>query len=151
MKIHLRQLTHGNAHLEEDADPEFLELEATGAIAIGPIHCSLDIGVSDGGLFATGSLTLPVKMECVKCLRTFETSLSVPDFATQIELEGRESVDLTPAIREDILLVLPSHPRCDADRRTKCPATFQSAPAAPLTEEVDPSTWNALDQLKPKK
>lgn len=151
MKIHLRQLTHGIAHLEEDVDPAFLELETTGATATGPIHCSLDLGVSDGGLFATGSLALPVKMECVACLRAFETTLSVPDFAAQVELEGRESVDLTPAIREDILLVLPSHPRCDADGRTKCPATFQSAPAAPLTEEVDPSTWNALDQLKPKK
>ncbi len=151
MKIHLRQLTHGNAHLEEDVDPAFLELETTGATAFGPVHCSLDIGVSDGGLFATGSLTLPVKMECVKCLLPFETTLSVPDFAAQVELEGRESVDLTPSLREDILLVLPSHPRCDADGRTKCPATFQSAPAAPLTEEVDPSTWNALDQLKPKK
>jgi uncharacterized metal-binding protein YceD (DUF177 family) len=120
-------------------------------VPAGPIQCSLDIGVSDGGLFATGSLQLPVQMECVACLRTFETTLSVPDFAAQVDLEGRESVDLTPAIREDILLVLPSHPRCDADGRTKCPATFQSAPAAPLTEEVDPSTWNALDQLKPKK
>jgi uncharacterized protein len=151
VKIHLRQLTHGNAHLEDDLDPGFLELESAGASAAGPVHCSLDVGVSDGGLFATGSLSLPVKMQCVKCLRDFETTLLVPNFAAQVELEGRESVDLTPAIREDILLILPSHPRCDADGRTKCPATFQSAPAAPLTEEVDPSTWNALDQLKPKK
>jgi len=151
VKIHLRQLTHGNAHLEHDLDPAFLELETAGAKAAGPVHCSLDIGLSDGGLFATGRLSLPVKMECVACLRTFETVLTVPDFATQEELEGRESVDLTPSIREDILLILPSHPRCDADGRTKCPATFQSAPAAPLTEEVDRSTWDALDQLKPKK
>ncbi|MGH8046652.1 MAG: YceD family protein [Chthoniobacterales bacterium] len=149
MKIHLRQLTHGQAHIEEDLDPSLLELE-TGR-ATGPVHCSLDIGLSDGGLFATGTLSVPVELQCVKCLRLFETTLVVPDFATQAELEGRESVDLTPDIREDILLILPSHPRCDADGRTKCPATFQSAPAAPLTEEVDPSTWNALDQLKPKK
>jgi uncharacterized metal-binding protein YceD (DUF177 family) len=151
VKIHLRQIPHGHEHFEEDIDPSFLDLKSSEATPVGPIHCSLDIGLSDGGLFATGSLALPVKMQCVKCLRDFETTLSVPDFAAQVDLEGRESVDLTPAIREDILLVLPSHPRCDADGRTKCPATFQSAPAAPLTEEVDPSTWNALDQLKPKK
>jgi len=151
VKIHLRQLTHGFAHLEEDVSPASLELETTGATPTGPIHCSLDIGVSDGGIFATGTLSLPVKMECVACLRPFETTLTVPDFATQVELDGRESVDLTPSIREDILLILPSHPRCDADGTTKCPATFQSAPAAPLTEEVDHSAWDALDQLKPKK
>ena len=151
MKIHLRQLTHGHAHLENDFDAASLELEKTGARATGPVHCSLDVGLSEGGIFATGLLSVPVQLECVKCLRAFETTLTVPDFAAQVELEGRESVDLTPEIREDILLVLPSHPRCDADGRTKCPATFQSAPAAPLTEEVDRSTWDALDQLKLKK
>jgi uncharacterized metal-binding protein YceD (DUF177 family) len=151
VKIHLRQLTHGHAHIEEDFDAAGLELENTGARATGPVHCSLDLGFSDGGLFATGSLSVPVELQCVKCLQNFETTLSVPDFATQVDLDGRESVDLTPEVREDILLILPSHPRCDDDGRTKCPATFQSAPAAPLTEEVDSSTWNALDQLKLKK
>jgi uncharacterized protein len=151
VKIHLRQLTHGQAHLAEDLDPAFLELENAGATALGPVHCALDVGLSDGGLFATGSLVVPVRLECVACLQPFETTLSVPDFAAQIDMDGYESVDLTPSIREDILLTLPSHPRCDADGRTKCPATFQSAPAAPLTEEVDQSTWDALDQLKPKK
>ena len=151
MKIHLRQLTHGFAHFEEDVDPAFLELPAANATPLGPVHCSLDIGVSDGGIFATGALAIPVQMECVACLRAFETTLAVPDFAALVDLDGRESVDLTPSLREDILLILPSHPRCDADGRTKCPAKFQSAPAAPLTEEVDHSTWDALDQLKPKK
>jgi uncharacterized metal-binding protein YceD (DUF177 family) len=151
VKIHLRQLIHGHAHFEDDLDASVLELEKAGARATGPVHCSLDVGLSDGGLFATGILTVPVEMQCVKCLRNFESTLTVSGFATQIDLEGLESVDLTPDIREDILLTLPSHPRCDADGRTKCPATFQSAPAAPLTEEVDSSTWNALDQLKLKK
>jgi uncharacterized protein len=151
VKIHLRQLTHGHAHFEEDIDAAVLDLENAGARATGPVHCSLDVGLSDGGLFATGVLTVPVEMQCVKCLRPFETTLTAPDFAMQVDLDGHESVDLTPDIREDILLTLPSHPRCDADGRTKCPATFQSAPAAPLTEEVDSSTWDALDQLKLKK
>jgi uncharacterized metal-binding protein YceD (DUF177 family) len=151
VKIHLRQIPQGaTLHLENDLDPAFLELSAD-AKPKGPVHCSLDVGLSDGGLFATGSLSLTVEMTCVACLRTFETTLSVPDFALQIELAGGESVDLTPQIREDILLVLPSHPRCDSDGRTKCPATFQSAPAEPLIDEADHSAWDALDEFKPKK
>lgn len=151
LKIHLRQLPHGTEHFEEEISPEFLELETAGATPLSPVHCSLDVGLSDGGLFATGSLSVRVQMECVACLRPFETTLSVPSFGVQVQLEGHESVDLTPEIREDILLTLPSHPRCDADGRTKCPATFQSAPAAPLSEEADHSAWDALDQFKPKK
>jgi uncharacterized metal-binding protein YceD (DUF177 family) len=151
LKIHLRQLAHGSLHVEEDLDPAFLDLPAAGAEAISPVHCRLDVGLSDGGLFATGSLSVRIRQQCVKCLQFFESTLEVPNFAMQVELNGSESVDLTPEIREDILLVLPSHPRCDADGRTNCPASFQSAPAAPLTEEADHSAWDALDQFKPKK
>ncbi|MDD5198892.1 MAG: hypothetical protein PHC88_03745 [Terrimicrobiaceae bacterium] len=152
MKIHLRQIPQGSTiHLEADVDPAFLELGPDDAEAISPVHCALDVGLSDNGLFATGSLSLRIRQTCVKCLRPFETTLVVGDFGTQVDLVGCESVDLTAQIREDILLVLPSHPRCDDDGSTKCPATFQSAPAAPLIEEVDHSTWDALDQIKPKK
>ncbi|HEY8901517.1 MAG TPA: hypothetical protein VIM61_13980 [Chthoniobacterales bacterium] len=152
MKIHLRQIPQDTTvHLTDELDPAFLELDPEEATAITPVHCALDVGVSGGGLFATGRITVGIRLTCVKCLNEFDTTFVVPDFAAQVELDGRESVDLTPEIREDILLVLPTHPRCDADGRTKCPATFRSAPAAPLTEEVEPSTWSALDQIKPKK
>lgn len=152
MKIHLRQIPQGETlHLEDDLDPAFLELASANAEAVSPVHVSLDAGISGGGLFATGSLAVRARLTCVKCLRPFETDLVVPDFAVQVELDGRESVDLTPALREDILLVLPSYPRCDADGSTTCPATFQSAPIAPLIDETDHSAWDALDQFKPKK
>lgn len=152
MKIHLRQIPAGDTlHVEEDADPGFLDLTSADAEAVSPVHGSLDAGRSDGGLFVTGTLSVKVRQTCVKCLRPFESAVVVPNFATQIELDGRESVDLTPEIREDILLVLPSHPRCDADGSTTCPATFRSAPSAPLTEETDHTAWDALDQFKPKK
>lgn len=151
MKIHLRHIPQGSTtHLEEDIDPAFLDLASVGGEPAGPVHASLEVGLSGSGLFATGSVSVPVRLPCVKCLRPFEMTLAVPEFAMQRELDGRESVDLTPELREDILLVLPSYPRCDVDGSTTCPATFQSAPAAPLTEEADHSAWDALDQLKPK-
>ncbi len=66
------------------------------------------------------------------------------DFATQVELNGRECVDLTPEIREDILsscLRIPDVMRMagpNVPRRSR-------APAAPLSEDADHSAWDALD------
>ncbi len=37
----------------------------------------------------------------------------------QIDRTGPELVDLTPAIREDILLALPPYPRCDWDGKDR--------------------------------
>jgi uncharacterized metal-binding protein YceD (DUF177 family) len=153
MKIYIRDIPQDSTlHIEQDLDAGFLDLQETGTEAVGPIHCSLDVGISDNGLYAIGSLSLPVRMTCVACLEPFESELVVPDFGLQIPLAGSETMDLTPHLREDILLVLPSHPRCDADGLRQCPANFPSAPGGPLSEEVipDSSAWNALDQLKTK-
>jgi len=152
MKIHLRQVPQGGTlHIEQDLDPGFLGLDDTGAKAISPLHVSLDVGVSGSGLFATGKLGIRLGMVCVSCLKPIEYDLSVDSFATQIELDGREDVDLTDDLREHILLDLPLYPRCDAGGTGRCPSKFPIAPSVMEPEKTpDPSrAWDALDKLNP--
>jgi uncharacterized metal-binding protein YceD (DUF177 family) len=121
MKIHLRQIPQGGTlHVEDVEDPRFLELEEIGARAVSPVRYALDVGLSGGGIFATGRVGLRIRFKCVACLNEFETDVVIDPFALQKELDRRESVDLTPEIREDIHLALPAHPRCDADGRKIC-------------------------------
>jgi uncharacterized metal-binding protein YceD (DUF177 family) len=151
MKIHLRQIPQGGTlHLEDAEDPRFLELEQVEACPVSPLFYVLDVGVSGGGVFATGRLSLRIRLRCVSCLNDFETDLIVDPFVLQKELDGRESVDLTQEMREDIHLALPAHPRCDADGRKMCSARFPQAPAeAPQPPGNAP--WGALDRLKTRK
>jgi uncharacterized metal-binding protein YceD (DUF177 family) len=152
MKVHLAQIPPGETlHLEGEEDSAPLGLQDAGAEALGPLRYSLDVGLSDGGLFATGSRGQKVRMTCVSCLEPFEREVEMPDFAIQRELDGRESVDLTPEVREDIHLLLPAHPRCDQGGDTTCPARFPAgARTSPMpTERTQrPAIWEALDQLK---
>jgi uncharacterized metal-binding protein YceD (DUF177 family) len=152
MKVHLRQIPAGSTlHLEGEEDSAPLGLEEAGAESVGPLEYSLDVGLSDGGLYATGSLAQRVRMTCVSCLESFEREVIVDPFATQVELEGSELVDLTPEVREDIHLLLPAHPRCDQGGEKTCPAHFPAgARTAPLQTEktARPAVWEALDQLK---
>ena len=151
MKVHLRQIPQGETlHLEGEEDPAFLGLEEAGAEPVGPLKYSLDAGVSDGGLFASGCLAQRVRMTCVSCLEPFETTLVSDPFGLQVELDGRETVDLTPEIREDIHLLLPAHPRCDKGGEKTCPAHYPAAaPSSALKPEetARPAIWAALDQL----
>jgi uncharacterized metal-binding protein YceD (DUF177 family) len=151
MKIHLRQIPQGGTlHLEGDEETRYLGLEEAGAQACSPLRYELDAGLSGGGLFVTGRLDLCVRMRCVACLDEFETRLSVGGVALQKELDGRESVDLTQEVREDIHLALPAHPRCDADGSKICPARFSQAPADASPPPGD-APWNVLDGLKTEK
>ena len=147
MKVHLNQIPPEGLQISGEENGDFLELSDETIHAIGPLTYSLDVGLSDDGLFATGSLEQDFEMECVSCLRRFVLPLRMPDFAMQMELDGRELVDLTPQVREDIVLALPPHPRCDWNGESICPGTQNRAAAS---APAKPETWAALDQLKLK-
>ena len=115
------------------------------SMCAGPLHYDIDVGVADGGLWANGSLSQPVELRCVSCLEKFVHEIRVPAFAVHTELHGPETVDLTPFVREDLLLNLPAHPHCDRDGDRVCKAKQVK------TEEQDAkrkSDWSALDKLK---
>ena len=108
----------------------------------------MDIGVAEGSLWANGSLRQPVELSCVACLEKFFHEITVPAFAVHTELRGPETVDLSPFMREDILLNLPAHPRCDREGGRVCKAAASIAAAAETKRKAD---WSALDKLKIEK
>jgi uncharacterized metal-binding protein YceD (DUF177 family) len=147
MKIHTLQIPPEGKHIEGEDPKEVLLLEDGLVEPCAPLAYSLDIGLSEGGVFATGTLRTAFKMACVSCLESFEMPVILENFACQADLEGREVVDLTEALREDILLALPAHPHCDWNGRNDCkgnPLPAAEVPAAENRREV----WNALDRLK---
>ena len=148
MKIHLKQIPPEGLHLEGDEDCPIRELETEEIRCTGPLHYSIDLGVTGGALWASGSLSQPVELRCVACLEKFWHEIQVPAFAIHTELGGPEAVDLTPFMREDLLLNLPAHPRCDRDAGRVC------TPKIIKTSEQDTkrkSDWSALDKLKLKR
>ena len=153
MKVHLNQIPPEGLHLEGTESSAILDLREHGIRPASDVRYALDIGLSDGGLFATGRVGVDLDLECVSCLSEFRYPLEVPDFACQIELGGAEMVDLTEYLREDIVLALPPHPHCDWNGEKVCKGAdrlkkIQTA-AGPITEERE--VWGALDQLKLKK
>ena len=151
MKIHISQIPTDGLHIEGEDPSSVLDFHDEFAEPTGPIRYSLDVGLSEGGLFATGTLDVPLRLQCVACLTSFPYPLHIDDFACQVELPPRETVDLTEYAREDILLALPPHPHCDWDAGRVCNAAFRKKietanEPLPDTREV----WGALDQLKLK-
>jgi uncharacterized protein len=144
MKVHINQIPADGLHIEGEDPASILELDDPYVKPRGGVRWSLDIGLSDGGLFATGKLAIDLDVECVSCLRKFTYPLRVEDFATQIELTGPETVDLTDQMREDILLALPPYPHCDWNGQNVCKGAARESTEAP----GESHTWDELDKLK---
>jgi uncharacterized metal-binding protein YceD (DUF177 family) len=122
-----------------------------------PVRYALTVQLLGTGLLLTGSLALELDCECVRCLKPFTDTLRLTDTLIDLPLEGEEAVpvvaeavDLTPSLREHILLALPPHPVCRPDcgglslgARARKPAPGRQPPAG-----GNPSPWDQLDQLK---
>jgi DUF177 domain-containing protein len=145
MKIHLRQIPPQGLHLDGDEDCPLHNLETEGIHCAGQLHYSIDLGIAGGALWARGSLSQPVELTCVSCLEKFVHEIKVPAFAVHSELHGPETVDLTPFMREDLLLNLPAHPRCDRDGNRVCKGKKPDTAEEDLKRKPD---WSALDKLK---
>jgi uncharacterized metal-binding protein YceD (DUF177 family) len=152
MKVHLQQIPTEGKRYEGELSNSILDLRENDIQPVSPVSYSLDIGLSEGGLFATGQIGVDVELQCVCCLERFRYPIRIEGFACQVELTGSETIDLTEPLREDILLALPPHPRCDWSAERVCPGMLIEA--APLSDhdssEVPPNVWGALDQLKLK-
>lgn len=145
--VHLKQIPPEGKQLEGEEDPGFLDLAAIGAKPVGPVRYNLDVGLSGGGVFATGRVSVAVEMTCVACLQPFAYEAAADPFAVQVQTEGRELVDLTPAVREELLLALPNHPRCDLIAGHSCPYQRPEASGGGTRQSAQ-SAWDQLDKLK---
>ena len=148
MKVHLRQIPAEGLHLEGEEDCPIADVASEDIVCAGPLRYSLEVGISEGAVWANGTLAQPVELRCVSCLEPFVHTIEVPAFALHMELGGPELVDFGPLVREDILLNLPAYPRCDRHGGRVCPAanTIEER-GAPEPEKRKPD-WSALDKLE---
>ena len=150
MKVHLKQIPPEGLHLEGEEDCPLSGLEGEGIRCAGALRYKLDLGVSDGALWANGSLTQCVEISCVACLEEFVYQINVPAFAIHTELQGPEMINLTPLVREELLLNMPAYPHCDRDGGRRCKAAkISETDLAPEQRAAKREhDWGELDRLK---
>ncbi len=157
--VNLRHLEHKDAILKGDLPVEELELNEVDELihANYPLQYDLEIQRLDGNLLAHGKLHLTLECECARCLKPFRRELDFKNWAIHLPLEGEEKVevvgdcvDLTPHIREDILLAFPQHPLCENEcgGLKNHPVTSGKEPNGLGQSEELASAWAELNKLK---
>lgn len=122
-----------------------------------PLQYDLTAQRLEGGVLVQGSLRVTLACECSRCLKAFPLPLNFESWACHLALEGEEAavvendcVDLTPYLREDILLELPQRPLCrtDCDGLKKTLGGTKTKTNQIRPEEGKTSAWSELNKLK---
>lgn len=160
LTVNLRHLENRNLALRGELPLADLAFDARDEMirAAHPLHYDLEIELLDDALLVQGLLRLKLDCQCVRCLKDFEFELELDPWTLHLPFEplaGEEAVsikndcvDLTPHLREDILLGFPQHPVCRPDCDGLQPAGAGTARKTPGPDEAKPSAWSELNKLK---
>ena len=158
--VNLRHLEEHEIRLEGELPVADLDLGLKDDMcrAEKPLRYSFVAQEIENDLLMQGELSLVLKCECVRCLKPFEHTLKIEHWTRLLPLEGEEKVpvdndcvDLTPYVREDILLEFPQHPLCETDCRGLPVKVGKAKKATKPGDSIqEPSAWSELDKLKLK-
>lgn len=121
-----------------------------------PVSYELQIQKVDQALLVQGVVSVAVECDCSRCLKAFSTRIVIENWTVHLPLMGESAapqegdcVDLTPFMREDILLALPQHPLCSTDCQGLLRKYDREAtpPSDPGKGDAKPSPWGELDKL----
>jgi uncharacterized metal-binding protein YceD (DUF177 family) len=128
-----------------------LALQEPVAKAEQPVKVELLVTRDGDNLIVTGTLATTLSVVCGRCaswlpwpVRTTSEHL--------LEAPHPASIDLTPLLREDILLELPLNAACQLGTDGRCPMTgelYQPPPEA-APGSLDGDVWAALSKIKTK-
>jgi uncharacterized metal-binding protein YceD (DUF177 family) len=154
LKFNLRHLDEDAIHLKGELPVAELDFGVTDELVRleKPLCYDLQVAEMGDSILVTGSLRLILDCECVRCLKRFEHEVALGDWALHLPLEGEDKVsiendciDLTPFVREDMLLEFPQHPLC----KPECAGLKKKVRNNAGGEaEIKPLTWTDLDKLK---
>jgi len=157
--VNLRHLEKQNLDYQGDILPQELELEGIDE-CIKPgeaLKYTVEAQLLENSLYVHGVLEITVQCTCVRCLKTFAHKIQLPEWSLLLNRSGEDQmnvvndcVDLTPYIREDIVLSFPQHPLCEKGCHglpsSRIGGLNQSN--GPDRNEQLQSAWAELDKLK---
>ena len=154
LKVNVRHLDEHEVHLQGELPVAEMAFDIRDELirTTRPLAYDLEVQNLHDAVLAQGSLRLVLDCECSRCLQPFEYELVLDKWAVHLPLGGEDKVsvendfvDLTPFVREDILLEFPQHPLCKPD----CAGLKKKSGVQKSGGQKDePSAWTELNKLK---
>ena len=159
LAANLRHLEAHNIILEGSLPVEELDIDPHDEViqVCHPLEYELEVQKLEEGLLVQGRLHLVLECQCVRCLKPFQYHLALDHWTSHLPLRGEDRavavndcVDLTPYVREDILLEFPRHPLCKLECRGLPRSSIGKArnTSGAGKPDVGSPAWAELNKLK---
>jgi len=153
--ISLEDFPETGRRLKGELSGSVFGIDDTGAVSCGPLCYELEARLYDTELVVRGCASAPFRLRCDRCLREFEYEVEAVDFAFSFDVQGQLEQDITQELREEVILGLPSYPKCELiGQECEINDTFgdfrlDKDPHSGVNSATPSgqSVWDALDQF----
>jgi uncharacterized metal-binding protein YceD (DUF177 family) len=137
--------------LKEEMPAEVLGLDPATARVEKAIRVELVVQKEEENFLATGWATTSLSLVCGRCAGWLPWPIRAK-VEHHFEAPHPNCIDLTPLIREDILLELPLNAVCRLGADGRCPVTGEIYQPRPETSDTlaGEEVWEALSKIKTK-
>ncbi len=74
-----------------------------------------------GEILVQGTIDASIQSDCVRCLSKTTQELHLSELVFLYEYTGQDFIDLSPGVRDELLLALPMRLLCSEDCKGLCP------------------------------
>lgn len=151
IKVNLREIEKGGVRLYGSVSPASLDLSDENLFSLPEdIQYDIEVTMTNGMVMAQGMISTNAHCKCGRCLKEFDYKLDIGNIFHLYENPVSEEIDLTPDIREDIIIAFPQNIICSDDCKGLCPVCGgdkNMVDCGCKVEEPASEVWNALDAL----
>ncbi|MFI3244586.1 MAG: hypothetical protein R3Y56_10070 [Akkermansia sp.] len=156
--ISLEDFPPTGRHISGELDGSLFGFDNDEIQSVGPLSYDLDVQLFDTELLATGTISAPFLMRCGRCLESFEHIIECQGVSVSDDCTNKLVVDFTEQLREEIVLDIPTYPKCElsgleceinadfSDFRLDNDPQSSVQSATPSSNSV----WDALNQFPEK-
>ncbi|MFM2197613.1 MAG: hypothetical protein RLZZ505_1045 [Verrucomicrobiota bacterium] len=154
--IDLPSLPEEGRAFSGELDGSIFDLPEGDARSVGPLAYDLWAQRFESELLLTGSLSAPFEFTCVVTLKPFVKTIRLPQVAISVESGSASGLNVTEALREEVLIEFPADPRCDEgdvpepceiDSRYLAVDKSQEDEVSPPPRDGGDDRWSALNNL----
>ena len=143
--------------IEGELPDDFCQLPKNDAASVaGPLNYKAEASIVSGNLLLRGNFNLLFELTCCRCNNSFRHTVRLSGHSLLIPVDNLTLIDLTDALREDIILALPDFPHCNnGDNQMDCPARGKFHTEEDFlhidtkeSKALGSNSWENLDKLK---
>ncbi len=151
IKVHLNQIKSDGVRLVGAVRPSDMQLEDDELVKFPKdIEYDVFVNIISGGVTAEAELRTEIACVCGRCLVEFNRRVEVKGVIHFYENTSSEEIDLTPDLREDILITFPQNFICGDECKGLCPQCGCNKNAGECNCRIEESSgeiWKDLEGL----